>query len=570
MPVNIVNTEQFTELRQSYGYYVDKTGFLLQFLQDPTDTTRFRSPSSVSLFTRPRRFGKTLFLSMLASFFDVTKSSRDLFAGLKVAENEKLCGEWMNQYPVILLSLKDVDKPTFERALARIHVLIRTFCSQHKYLLSSDKVSDEDKDYIRQYLGSKTDEDTLELALQVLTRALSCYYDKQTIVLIDEYDVPVAKAAGRDYYDDMIRFMRGFLSGALKTNPSLKLGILTGALRITKESIFTGLNNLDCFDIANPRYADIFGFTQCEVDQLLADAGLEEKRREIQEWYDGYHFGDRSDIYCPWSIMKYLADVQSIPGEKPQAYWVGTSGNELTRGFRGHTPASIQDDMVLLAEGKSIAASINPALNYNQVYAKKDNFWTLLYLTGYLTPSSDSADCVVAPGPGQTVLAIPNREVREAFESEIKAWFDDIAPEDDLLDDFFQPFWDGDATKFEQELHERLLLSSSFRDYRYREYFYHSLLLGIFMLKYTVTSNREAGNGVFDLTVVNNDKNIAAVIEVKRADSEKELEACVEKALLQIEERQYDAELASKGYATILHWGMAFFRKTCKMGVRRA
>ena len=180
MPVNIVNTEQFTELRQSYGYYVDKTGFLLQFLQDPTDTTRFRSPSSVSLFTRPRRFGKTLFLSMLASFFDVTKSSRDLFAGLKVAENEKLCGEWMNQYPVILLSLKDVDKPTFERALARIHVLIRTFCSQHKYLLSSDKVSDEDKDYIRQYLGSKTDEDTLELALQVLTRALSCYYDKQT------------------------------------------------------------------------------------------------------------------------------------------------------------------------------------------------------------------------------------------------------------------------------------------------------------------------------------------------------------------------------------------------------
>ena len=570
MPVNIVNTEQFTELRQSYGYYVDKTGFLLQFLKDPTDAARFRSPSSVSLITRPRRFGKTLFLSMLASFFDVTKSSRDLFTGLKVAENEALCKEWMNKYPVVSLTLKGIDAANFELALSDIQLLIREFCSQHKYLLLSERVTQEDKDDIQMFLQRKADISLLGLALRTLTRTLSCYYDKPVILLIDEYDVPVAKAAERGYYDEMILFMRVFLSNALKTNPYLKCGILTGALRITKESIFTGLNNLDCFDIVNPSYADVFGFTQCEVDQLLADAGLEEKRDALREWYDGYHFGDRSDIYCPWSIMKYLADVQRVPKAKPQAYWVGTSGNELTKGFRGHVPASIQDDMVLLAEGKSIAASINPALNYNQVYAKKDNFWTLLYLTGYLTPSSDSADCVVAPGPGQTVLAIPNREVREAFESEIKAWFDDIAPEDDLLDDFFQPFWDGDATKFEQELHERLLLSSSFRDYRYREYFYHSLLLGIFMLKYTVTSNREAGNGVFDLTVVNNDKNIAAVIEVKRADSEKELEACVEKALLQIEERQYDAELASKGYATILHWGMAFFRKTCKMGVRRA
>ena len=570
MPVNIVNTEQFTELRQSYGYYVDKTGFLLQFLKDPTDAARFRSPSSVSLFTRPRRFGKTLFLSMLASFFDVTKNSRDLFTGLKVAENEALCREWMNQYPVIFLTFKAVEGLTFEDALDEIRIRMKKLYSDVVPLLDRKKLGIAEKDILEDILSTKASLSSLRASLATMSSILSTQYGKPAILLLDEYDVPVAKAAERGYYDEMILFMRVFLSNALKTNPSLKFGILTGALRITKESIFTGLNNLDCFDIVNPSYADVFGFTQCEVDQLLADAGLEEKRDALREWYDGYHFGDRSDIYCPWSIMKYLADVQRVPKAKPQAYWVGTSGNELTKGFRGHVPASIQDDMVLLAEGKSIAASINPALNYNQVYAKKDNFWTLLYLTGYLTPSSDSADCVVAPGPGQTVLAIPNREVREAFESEIKAWFDDIVPEDDLLDDFFQPFWDGDATKFEQELHERLLLSSSFRDYRYREYFYHSLLLGTFMLKYTVTSNREAGNGVFDLTVVNNDKNIAAVIEVKRADSEKELEACVEKALLQIEERQYDAELASKGYTTILHWGMAFFRKTCKMGVRRA
>ncbi len=557
MAVKIRNTENFDTLRQAGGYYVDKTGFLEKFLDSPADA---------SLFTRPRRFGKTLFMSMLTSFFDITRKSRELFAGLTVSANEKLCGEWMNQYPVIVLSLKDVDKPTFERALTRIHVLIRTFCSQHKYLLSSDKVSDEDKDYIRQYLGSKTDEDTLELALQVLTRALSCYYEKQTIVLIDEYDVPVAKAAGRDYYDDMIRFMRGFLSGALKTNPCLKLGILTGALRITKESIFTGLNNLDCFDIANPRYADVFGFTQCEVDRLLSDAGLEEKRETLREWYDGYHFGDRSDIYCPWSIMKYLADVQSVPKEKPKAYWVGTSGNELTKAFLGRIPSTVQDDIASLTEGKTIAVEINEALNYNQIYTEGDNFWTLLYLTGYLTSSSDSANCVVPPGPGRTILAIPNREVKDVFKSEIKSWFSQMLPKD-KQEDFFKLFWKGDAQNLEKALGTMLLTSSSVQDYKYREHFYHSLLLGIFMLLYPVTSNREAGEGFFDLIVQDERDKRAAVIEVKRSDSEDELEAEVEKALQQIEERQYDVELKARGYTQILHWGMAFFKKSCKMGV---
>ena len=507
-------------------------------------------------------------MSMLAEFFDITRNSRQFFAGLKVSENEALCREWMNQFPVVSLTLKGIDTLTYAEAVNAIQILISDVCTLHDEVLENANIKARDRTVFQKLMSCETNEITLRGSLLVLTRVLSQHYNKPVILLIDEYDVPVAKAAERGYYDEMIVFMRGFLSDALKTNPYLKFGILTGALRITKESIFTGLNNLDCFDIANPRYSDIFGFTQCEVDQLLADAGLEEKRETLREWYDGYHFGDRSDIYCPWSIMKYLADVQSVPRENPKAYWVGTSGNDLTKGFRGHTPASIQDDMVLLAEGKSIAASINPALNYNQVYAKKDNFWTLLYLTGYLTPVEENTNTAASSNPGRTVLAIPNREVREAFESEIKTWFDDIAPEDDLLDDFFQPFWDGDATKFEQELHERLLLSSSFRDYRYREYFYHSLLLGIFMLKYTVTSNREAGNGVFDLTVVNSDTNIAAVIEVKRVDSEKELEAGVEEALTQIEERQYDAELKARGYTTIYHWGMAFFRKSCKMGVR--
>ena len=567
MPINIVNVELFAELRQNYGYYVDKTEFLVQFLQDPTNATRFRSPSSATLFTRPRRFGKTMFMSMLASFFDITQKSRDLFAGLKVAENEKLCREWMNQYPVIFLTLKEVEGLTFEDALDEIRTRMKNLYSDVEPMLDRKKLRTADRDVMDDILSAHASIRALRASLQTMSRILYALYGKPVIILLDEYDVPVAKAAERGYYDEMILFMRIFLSNALKTNPYLKFGILTGALRITKESIFTGLNNLDCFDIANPKYADVFGFTQCEVDQMLFDAGLEEKRDELKSWYDGYHFGDRSDIYCPWSIMKYLADAQSIPQEKPKAYWVGTSGNELTKAFLGRMPSTVQDDIASLTEGKNIAVAIKEDLNYNQIYTDEDNFWTLLYLTGYLTPSSDSANCVVPPGPGRTVLAIPNREVKDVFRNEIKSWFSQMLPKD-KQEDFFNLFWKGDAQNLEKSLGTMLLTSSSVQDYKYREHFYHSFLLGIFMLLYPVTSNREAGEGFFDLIVQDERDKRAAVIEVKRADSREELEAEVEKALLQIEERQYDTELKTRGYTQILHWGMAFYKKSCKMGVR--
>ncbi|OUO52644.1 hypothetical protein B5F76_06870 [Desulfovibrio sp. An276] len=567
MPINIVNVELFAKLRQNYGYYVDKTEFLVQFLQDPTDATRFRLPSSATLFTRPRRFGKTMFMSMLAEFFDVTKNSGELFAGLKVAENKTLCREWMNQYPVVSLTLKRADKLTYKEAVESIQNLISEICTLHDEVLENANIKSRDRRLFQKLIDCETNETTLCSSLLTITRVLFQHYNKPVILLIDEYDVPVAKAAERGYYDEMIVFMRGFLSDALKTNPYLKFGILTGALRITKESIFTGLNNLDCFDIANPKYADVFGFTQCEVDQMLFDAGLEEKRDELKSWYDGYHFGDRSDIYCPWSIMKYLADAQSIPQEKPKAYWVGTSGNELTKAFLGRMPSTVQDDIASLTEGKNIAVAIKEDLNYNQIYTDEDNFWTLLYLTGYLTPSSDSANCVVPPGPGRTVLAIPNREVKDVFRNEIKSWFSQMLPKD-KQEDFFNLFWKGDAQNLEKSLGTMLLTSSSVQDYKYREHFYHSFLLGIFMLLYPVTSNREAGEGFFDLIVQDERDKRAAVIEVKRADSREELEAEVEKALLQIEERQYDTELKTRGYTQILHWGMAFYKKSCKMGVR--
>lgn len=556
MAVKIRNTENFDTLRQAGGYYVDKTGFLEKFLE---------SPSDASLFTRPRRFGKTLLMSMLASFFDIMRNSRQFFAGLKVSQNEALCGKWMNQYPVIFLTLKDIEKPSFERALARIHVLIRTFCNQHKYLLTSEKVGDDDKDYIRQYLDRKSDEDTLELALQVLTRAMSCHYDKPAIMLIDEYDVPVAKAVENGFYNEMIRFMRGFLSGALKTNDHLKFGILTGALRITKESVFTGLNNLDCFDIATSRYADVFGFTQGEVDQLLSDAGLEEKRDALKEWYDGYHFGDHSDIYCPWSIMKYLADVQSAPKEKPKAYWVGTSSNELPRDFAKRLPAEedVQGKIAALLGGNAIAVKLNPNMNYIDVLKNANNFWTLLHLTGYLTLTSRAELYEGEKNAKDCLLVIPNKEVREVFQEEMEAWFADILPVNRQTA-LYRALWAQDVQGLEEQL-TALLVGTSFHDAK--ESYYHGMMFGLLAMKYGDTiSNGESGQGLYDIVVRDSENGRAAVLEFKRASSVEQMDKGVRHALEQIKRNDYDVRLRAKGCKTILHVGIAFCQKSARVG----
>ncbi|MDO4839947.1 MAG: AAA family ATPase [Desulfovibrionaceae bacterium] len=564
--VNIINTESFAEIRQNYGYYVDKTGFLPSFLdgflRDPGNAGRFRSPGSVTLFTRPRRFGKTLFMDMLASFFDITRDSRALFAGLKVSTCERLCAEWMNHYPVISLSLKDVCKPTYARALKRFQKIVCEFCEKHLYLLASESVAQSDKKMLQNYLDCEADEDTLALSLRTLSKAMRCHYKTPVVVLIDEYDVPVSHAEENGYYQDMIDFMRDFLSSALKSNQeNLKFCILTGCLRITKESIFTGLNNVDCYDIAHASFSDTFGFTHDEVEQLLCDAGCTDKKSIVQEWYDGYHFGTREDIYCPWSIMKYVRDLQNNPGTEPEAYWVGTSGNDLTKGFAKRIPAQVQNWILCLLGGSSIAVPINKSLTYSSVYKDIDNFWSLLYLTGYLTLSGNAACCVNEPVSGSSILAIPNREVREVFTTEVRDWFRDILPANERME-LYAALWAQDVKTFEKIL-TSLLVYCSFHDSL--EAYYHSMLFGLFAIQYFGTiSNGESGQGRYDIIVPDKLSMRACVLECKRIP-EGDLEAKALEAVQQIRKKGYDARLRAEGVKTIVHAGVAFSQKSCKV-----
>lgn len=556
----LLGGENFAEIRKGNFCYVDKTGFLSDFL-DPL-------PAKVSLFTRSRRFGKTLFLSMLASFFDITKDSGKLFEGLKVAANAKLCEDWMNRYPVVFLTMKDVDRPDCTRAVRCIHSLISQYCSGHEYLLTSERVKDADKRFLRRCLSDEVDEDTLSHSLQVLTRALSDHYGRKTVVLIDEYDVPLAKAQENSYYDDMVQFMRWFLSEGLGANPSLKMAVLTGCLRVSQESIFSGINFVDCYDVATPAFADVFGFTQAEVDQLLVEAGCEEKADVIREWYCGYRFGTSYGMYCPWSILSYLRDTCRFNDDRPKPYWVNTSGNELTKGFDGRIPASIQESMIRLMEGKHVSAVISSELNYNKIYNRTDYFLTLLYFTGYLTEKQTDDKNELQEKLNLTNLSIPNKEVKVSFENEISSWFADIMPEGMVFYEFLNSFWNGDVERLTNLLNERMISSASLHEYQYSESFYRALLRGIFQLRYVTLSNGDGGVGRGVLTVFDDNEQRVALIEVKAADSEETMEKTVSDALAQVEQ-QYDAGYGLKEYREILHWGMAFHKKSCRMGVRR-
>ncbi len=549
----LIGGENFAEIRRGKYCYIDKTGFLNDFLP---------LPAKVTLITRPRRFGKTLFMSMLAEFFDIAKDSRELFAGLRISASEELCAQWMNQYPVIFLSLKDVDKPSYARAVTRFQEEITDFCKNHKFLLSSDRVAKEDKVRLQKYLDSEADEDAVGLSLETLIRAMASHYGRPAIVLIDEYDVPVAKAEVNGYYDEMTDFMRGLFSSALKTSQdSLLFAVLAGCMGITKGSIFTGLNNIKCFGIPDSRFADAVGFTQAEVDNLLADAGLSARKEEVKAWYDGYCFGAKQEIYCPWTILNYVSDVLAEPDTPPQAYWLHTSDNELVQRLIANNPADLTDNIDSLLAGDFLPAHISVAPSYHNLTSSPENIWTLLYYTGYLTKvPKDVADKLLLPGSAFDLLRIPNKEVALIFNEELKEWFSRHLTSAQRTD-LYQAFWEPDAERFIEMLSQTLLVSISMYDYK--EHFYHGMLTGLFLSTRAQTvSNLEAGEGRSDILV--QDGSMAAVIEVKRTKNAGDLPSLVEKGMKQIVDNKYDALFrANPSVRTILHWSIAFCKKSC-------
>ena len=550
----LIGGESFRRLREEQCYYVDKTDLLEEFLS--------QTPPMVSLITRPRRFGKTLTMSMLREFFDIRKDSREIFEGLKVARNKELCDEWMNKHPVFYISLKRVEGLSFAEALAGFRELISLQSSEYTYLLQSIELSESEKDALHSLFSGTNDKTLLESSLQRISVALQNHWKKPVILLIDEYDVPLACAQQNGYYHEMVSFIRNMLGAALKTNEALQFAILTGCLRIAKESIFTGLNNFACYSISDAEFDDKFGFTESEVDALLEAGNLSKRKDELKEWYDGYRFGNGTEIYCPWDVLMHVSKLQKNAEAKPQAYWNNTSGNAIVRSFIGRTDLNIGEKFETLINGGCVETKIVESLTYDSLHSSEENLWSLLYLTGYLTKASEEQieDCGRLVDEDKTFLVIPNKEVRKIFTESIASWFTDSMLEMDRRP-LFDAFWNGDADKLSRLVSRILLNTISYHDYK--EDFYHAVLTGIFVGSgYAVTSNRESGRGRADIIVKDQRNSRSAIIEVKHASASAELSPLAEAALQQIEEKEYDAPLRDN-YETVIHWGMAFFEKRC-------
>ena len=550
----LIGGESFRRLREEKRYYVDKTGMIEELL----------GPASamVSLITRPRRFGKTLAMSMLREFFDIQKDSTALFEDLAIAKNTQLCNAYMNKYPTVLISLKQVEGLSFEEALNFFRESIVHLCSDYVYLVSSDKVSLADSVLLSSVIERKVDKALLANILLTLCRALHAHWGKPAILLIDEYDVPLAKAESNGYYQEMVGFLRNMLGAALKTNESLKFAVLTGCLRISKESIFTGLNNFKCFGISDVKFSDKFGFTSGEVDTLLAASGFSAKKAEMKEWYDGYRFGTKTEIYCPWDILQYIMDLQDDPNVAPQPYWNNTSGNALVRSFVGRTDLNIGDKFELLLAGSCVEASIIETLTYDSLHTAEDNLWSLLYLTGYLTKASPKqmAKCGIPPKSEKMPLVIPNREVREIFTTSIAAWFMESVQHADRTE-LFEYFWDGDVARLSDLLTEHLYSTISYYDAH--ENYYHAFLTGILSFRgWQVRSNTECGNGRPDILVLDLLRKRAVIIEIKVAGTYEGMEKSAQAALAQIEDRKYASGLPPR-VTQLIKYGVAFCKKEC-------
>lgn len=544
-----VGVSDFAEIRKNGYYYVDKSGLIEEFLR--TTATK------VTLITRPRRFGKTLGMNMLAEFFDIRKDSRALFEGLEIDENTELCNRWMNQWPTIFFSLRRVDGLDFSGAYDMLCSVITELCDSHRYLLDSEKISPYDRSVIKNILNFDASESDIKNSLLSLTRAMQAYYGKQVILLLDEYDVPVAKANSNGYYNEMLDVMKGIMQ-ALKDNQSLRFAVITGCLKIAKESIFTGTNNFVSDTIANSGLNEYFGFTQDEVNRILEDANALEHATDVKEWYDGYHFGN-VDIYCPWDVMNYIRDLQINPNAGPESYWKNTSDNGIIRSFIDYAGGTITKKLESLLSGGYIVQRIDENLTYDYLHSSEENLWSILYLTGYLTQVREEELSASLPEDG-TALQIPNAEIREIFQTTIKKWFDDSARvwNRKLL---FDAVWSGNTEVMTEEMNKLLRRTISYHDYK--EDYYHAFLAGIFAgAGYIVESNKEHEEGRSDVVVYDPVESRAAVFEAKYSKALKDMETSCEEALMQINKQMYAREYEDD-YDHIFCYGISFFKKRC-------
>ena len=554
LPVGI---EDFAEIRRHGYYYVDKTQLIEQVLN---------RRNKVSLFTRPRRFGKTLNMSMLQHFFEIGTDPK-LFQGLSISKNNELCEKHMGKYPVVSISLKSIHADSYAKAKAQLIKLVNREARRVQFLLDSDRLTAVDKALFSELLDREMEEDTLVSSLQELTELLEIHFGQQVIVLIDEYDVPLAKANQNGYYDEMALLLRNFFENVLKTNDSLEFAVLTGCLRIAKESIFTGLNNFKVYSITDTDYDETFGFVDDEVKKMLKSLNQQDHYEEVKEWYDGYRFGN-TDVYCPWDVVNYCADHLTTPNATPKNYWLNTSGNEVINHFIdsvGEPQKLAKTELERLVSGNVVRKRINETITYKELYSTIDNLWSTLFMTGYLTQRGSEDD-------GRYRLVIPNREIRNIVTDHILSLFqDEVKKDGQMANAFCQALMEGKEKEVERLLTAYMGKTISIRDTFVRksikENFYHGILLGILSFKtgWEVSSNRESGSGFSDILIEIDDSDIGIVIEVKYSDDEDQLEKDCKEALKQIKDRDYSQKLRDAGFHRILKYGIACQIKTCKV-----
>ena len=545
--------ESFEKLRRGNFYYVDKTGLIRDLL---------KNWGEVNLFTRPRRFGKTLNMSMLKCFFEIGVD-KTLFDGLAISKETALCEECMGKFPVVFISLKDVDGLTFKEAYGKLHEIIQKEIRRLYFLTESSKLSEMDKQAFNK-LASTDEEVEIQKSLALLTELLYKHYGQKTILLIDEYDVPLDKAFQHGYYKEMASLIRGLFSPALKTNDFLQFAVLTGCLRVSKESIFTGLNNFKVLSITDSRFDEHFGFTDVEVKMLLEDYDLLDHYDDTRRWYDGYRFGN-VDVYCPWDVINYVDLLHNDPHAEPQAFWINSSGNDLVKRFVDKADKTTQGEIERLIAGEAIEKAVRLELTYDEIDNSIDNVWSVLFTTGYLTQTGEVER-------GVYKLVIPNREVREVFILQIQEWFKKTVVQDEKpMQAFCRAFLSGNAEEIQKRLTIILgkmisILDTKARDEQ-KENFYHGLLLGLLRSDptWSILSNAESGDGFSDILIEPEDPDAGIVIEVKYSPTLSGMESACEAAIEQIKSKRYDEHLRNEGRENITAFGIAFCKKRCRV-----